>query len=83
MVNGHPCTLLNSEGGWYGILKFPQTRSDEEWALGLLRDCGIYVLPGYLFDFDEGAFSVFSLLTSERLLRPAMEGIIEYAGNHC
>ena len=51
------------EGGWYAILQMPRTRSEEEWALGLLRDHDVLVQPGFFYDFDSEAYLVVSLLT--------------------
>src|SRR5262249_1115657 len=35
---GSPVAPLRVEGGWYTILQMPRTRSEEEWAMMLLRD---------------------------------------------
>ena len=59
---GSPCTLLPSDGGWSAIVRVPATRSDEEWALALLREDGLLVHPGYFFDMPSGAYLVLSLL---------------------
>ncbi|HLK67237.1 MAG TPA: pyridoxal phosphate-dependent aminotransferase [Bryobacteraceae bacterium] len=69
---GSTANVLNVEGGWYIVLQVPRTRSEEEWALGLLSSEGVLVQPGYFFDFESEAFLVVSLLT-----RPEMfaEGI--------
>jgi aspartate/methionine/tyrosine aminotransferase len=40
----------------------PETVSDEEWALRLLRDSSVLVQPGYFFDLRLGATLVVSLL---------------------
>jgi aspartate/methionine/tyrosine aminotransferase len=58
-----PCTLLPTEAGWSTILRVPEIRSDEEWALHLLREHGVLVQPGYFFDLRLGATLVLSLLT--------------------
>jgi hypothetical protein len=57
-----PCTLLPAEAGWSAILRVPETVSDEEWALRLLRDAAVLVQPGYFFDLRLGATLVVSLL---------------------
>ncbi len=58
-----PCTLLPTEAGWSAILRVPEIKSDEEWALYLLREHGALVQPGYFFDLHLGATLVLSLLT--------------------
>jgi aspartate/methionine/tyrosine aminotransferase len=54
---------LRIEGGWYATLQVPRTRTEEEWALALLRDANVLVQPGYFYDFETEAFLVLSLLT--------------------
>lgn len=63
--------LLDVEGGWYAILRAPRVRSEEEWVLKLL-DRGVFVQPGYFYDFETEAYLVVSLLTPEEVFR---EGI--------
>jgi aspartate/methionine/tyrosine aminotransferase len=58
-------TVLRAEGGWYAVLRLPATRSDDEWALGLLAERGVLVQPGWLYDFEDGPFAVVSLLVAE------------------
>lgn len=70
-----PLSLLNSEGGWYAILKIPKTRTEEEWAIQLLDETGVYVFPGYFFEFQEGDFLVVSLLPSGDIFRNGIEQI--------
>jgi aspartate/methionine/tyrosine aminotransferase len=59
-------TQLDVEGGWYVTWRVPETMSDEEWALALVREESVYVHPGYFFDMTRGAHLVLSLLTPER-----------------
>jgi aspartate/methionine/tyrosine aminotransferase len=77
---GSPVSVLHTEGGWYAILKMPRTRSDEEWAIRLLDTSGVYVFPGYFFDFAEGGLLVVSLLTQPEILHMGMEEIRKHAG---
>ncbi|MBX3262225.1 MAG: pyridoxal phosphate-dependent aminotransferase [Labilithrix sp.] len=65
-------SVLDVEGGWYATLRVPETRSDEEWALALVAEDGVYVHPGYFFDMTRGAHLVVSLLTPEAQLREGM-----------
>ncbi len=52
--------------------------SDEDWALGLVRDEGVFVHPGYFFDMHRGAHLIVSLLTPEAILRAGVERILEH-----
>lgn len=53
------------EGGWYAVLQVPRIRTEEEWVLTLLREHSVLVQPGFFYDFEQEAFLVLSLLTSE------------------
>ncbi len=67
------CRAVRSEGGWSAILDVPRARSDEQWALSLLREEGLLVHPGYFFEFPDEGHLVVSLLTPEDRFQ---EGII-------
>lgn len=71
-LSGTPAGVLECEGGWYAILQLPRTRSDEEWALELLRSDGVLAQPGYFYDLEQEACLVVSLLVEPEVLR---EGI--------
>ncbi|MDB4938004.1 MAG: putative aminotransferase [Labilithrix sp.] len=58
-------SVLDVEGGWYAIVRVPDTHTDEEWALELVARDGVHVQPGYFFDMGRGAHLVVSLLTPE------------------
>lgn len=71
-----PCSTLGVEGGWYGIIRVPRTRSDEEWALDLLEQRGVYLFPGYFFDFERDGYLVVSLLVRPEIFEAATHEII-------
>ena len=68
-----PLDPLRVEGGWYGVVRLPNTRTDEEWALKLLEDHGVLVQPGYFYDFESEAFAVVSLLTEPDAFQAGVE----------
>jgi aspartate/methionine/tyrosine aminotransferase len=72
------CTALQSEGGWYGILQVPRTRSGDEWAIALLKNTGVYVHPGYFFEFQEDNVLVLSLLTPADDFREGVRRLVSY-----
>jgi len=43
----------------------PATRSDEDLAIDLLENGGVYVHPGHFYDFPGDGFLILSLITSE------------------
>jgi alanine-synthesizing transaminase len=68
---------LHVEGGWYAIVRAPQVKSDEEWALELLDEQDVLVQPGYYYDFPSGTQLVLSLLTPEAQFE---EGVLRMRG---
>lgn len=72
-------TPLHVEGGWYATLPLSRLRTEEEWVLGLLQDCGVLVQPGYFYDFPAEGFVVLSLLTPESVFREGCDRLLSHA----
>jgi alanine-synthesizing transaminase len=62
---GSAISVLHTEAGWNTVLQLPRIRSDEEWALHLLKKKKLLVYPGHFFDMDTEACLVISLLPEE------------------
>lgn len=60
---------LKVGGGWYAVLKVPETVGDEDWAVELLSLDGVLVHPGHFYDFPGDGHLVLSLLTEEGVFR--------------
>lgn len=60
------CSRLKIEGGWYAILRASGLRDEEEFAVELLREEGVYVHPGHFYDFSEPGRLVLSLIAPEK-----------------
>jgi alanine-synthesizing transaminase len=71
---------LKAAGGWYVILKLPAIRSDEDWALELLRQDGLLVHPGHFYDFPSDSHLVVSLLPTPENFKQGMEKLITRVG---
>ncbi len=56
------CELLESEGGWYAVLRVPADRSDEDRAIELMKKQHVIVHPGHFFDFPKDGYLVVSLI---------------------
>src|SRR5205814_10660154 len=54
------CSVLYAAGGWYGVLQVPSFESEEDLVLALLADRGVFVHPGYFFDFARESFLIVS-----------------------
>ena len=78
LAPGLPLSRLKVEGGWYAILKAPATRSDEDWAAGLLTQTGVSVHPGHFYDFSTEGFLVLSLLPAPDVFADAAGRVISF-----
>ncbi len=75
-ASGKATSVLDVEAGWYATLRVPRTRTEEQWALALLEQDGVYVHPGHFFDFESEAYLVASLLTPEAAFREGTERLV-------
>src|SRR5690242_14449302 len=71
------CSCLELEGGWYAILRVPATRSDEDLALALLGEKGVYVHPGHFYDLPGDGFLVLSLISRGAEFSPGLTSLLE------
>ncbi len=69
---GSPYRVLKCSAGWTAVVEVPRVASEEDIALGLLREEGIFLHPGYFFDFEREAFLTLSLLLEEAVFREAV-----------
>ena len=70
------CSRLEVEGGWYVVLRVPATRPEEDLALALLNEKGVYVHPGHFYDFLHDGFLVLSLICEEKDLKLGLESVL-------
>jgi len=75
---GSPYRVLRCSGGWTAVIEVPRLASEEEMALGLLREEGVFLHPGYFFDFDREAYLTVSLLLRPRDFREAADRLKRY-----
>ncbi len=66
-TRGTAIDALRVEGGWYAVLAVPRLCSDEAWVLRLLHEDGVWVQPGWFYDFQKPGHLVVSLLTPEAI----------------
>ena len=72
-------SALPVEGGWNTVLRLPGIFTDAQWCAGLIREAGVLVQPGYLYDFEEEAMLVLSLLTNPDIFEPGVEQLCAHA----
>jgi len=73
------CSRLEVQGGWYAVLRIPVTRSDEDFAVELLRRSGVLVHPGHFYDFPSDGYLVLSLITCEEEFRQGISPLLDLA----
>ncbi len=71
-TRGRSATLLDVEGGWYATLRLPSVEPEMTTCLRALA-LGVYVHPGAFFGFEDEAFVVVSLLTTEAVFDEGVE----------
>ena len=72
-------TRLKVEGGWYGVLRVPAKKSDEDLAIELIERAGVVVHPGHFYDFQKDGYLIVSLITPEEEFRKGILPILEIA----
>jgi alanine-synthesizing transaminase len=77
-VHASPVTLLRAEAGWSSVLRLPAVESEEHLVLGLLRDAGVLVQPGWYYDFASEPYAVISLLTEPRVFAEGTARLVEH-----
>lgn len=71
------CRRLETDGGWYAVLRVPATQSDEELAIDLLRKVSVLVHPGHFYDFPSDGYLVVSLITPLETFREGAARLLE------
>lgn len=72
------CQVLDTEGGWYAVLRVPAGRSDEELAIDLLQRGRVLVHPGHFYDFPSDGYLVVSLITPPDDFQQGISGMQEF-----
>lgn len=63
--NDGACERLETEGGWYAVMRIRREQADdEELAIELLRKTHTLVHPGHFYDFAENGYIVISLIAA-------------------
>lgn len=69
-----PVTVLEPQGGWNVLLRFPSHVDEDELVKQLLDEQGIYLQPGYFFDLPfNGAISLSLLLEPDYFRENALK----------
>jgi aspartate/methionine/tyrosine aminotransferase len=77
----HPaCRVLESEGGWYALLRVPVTGSDDRLALDLLRKRAVLVHPGHFYGLAGEGHLVLSLIVPQGPFREGLRRVMAATG---
>ena len=68
---------LDTEGGWYAILRIAALKPDEQTVRELL-DAGVWVHPGYFFGMPESGWLVVSLLAPDDEFSTGVTRLLNY-----
>jgi len=72
------CSVLHSDGGWYGVVQVPSFTSEEDLVVDLVSSAGVLAHPGFFFDFARESYLVVSLLTPAHLFADGVERVLRH-----
>lgn len=73
MVTGKgPWQVLQTEGGWYAVLRVSTDRTDEDLTIEMMRKARTLVHPGHFYDFAGDGHLVVSLIVRQEDFRLGM-----------
>ena len=76
----HPaCRVLESEGGWYALLRVPARGPDDRLALELLRRQAVLAHPGHFYGLAGEGHLVLSLIVPEDRFGKGLRGVMTAA----
>ena len=76
-----PYRVLRCDGGWTALVEYPRVCTDEELALGLLREAGLYIHPGYFYDTGRDGYLAISLILEQELFSEGLCKLRTYLDN--
>lgn len=71
-------TALRVEGGWSVVLRLPNVTTEDDFVLGLARQRGALVQPGWFYDFESEPLVIVSLLGEPAMFREGIEQLAEH-----
>lgn len=80
LLRDSAATPIPTAAGWALLIRFPATRTDEEWALDVLHKGRVLIQPGCWYDLDSALsapHAVVSLLTPTDLFRMGMQAVVD------
>lgn len=72
--------LVSPVGGFYLMAKIETETAEEDFVVELMKKTGVFVHPGYFFDYERGVNVVISYLVEPKKLISGLEALIRFAG---
>jgi alanine-synthesizing transaminase len=72
--------MLNADAGWSAVVRVPVRMTEEDLVVKLIEEDGVWVHPGFFFDFPNEAYLVISLLPKPAQFADGVRRILERAG---
>lgn len=72
--------FVEPAGGFYLMANVESEMAEEDFVVALMRETGVFVHPGYFFDYERGVNVVISYLVEPPKLIPGLEALIRFAG---
>lgn len=70
--------FVEPQGGFYAMVKIETGGSEEEFVIDLMRKKGVFVHPGYFFDYEKGTHCVISFLLNRKDLEAGLTRLVEF-----
>ncbi len=72
------------EGAFYLMMKiqcrgtFQAAPTEEEFMIQLMKQTGVFIHPGYFYDYEDGIHGVISFLTERKKLKEGLERFLDF-----
>lgn len=76
--SGSPHRVYRCEGGWTAVIESPRFHGEEETALRLLREAGLWSQPGHFFDMEREVLFTASLILPEARFAEGLRRYIDW-----
>jgi alanine-synthesizing transaminase len=78
-----PVSVLETEAGWYAVLRVPGIMTDEQWSVALMQSDAVLVHPGSFFGFDGEGWLVVSLIPEPGVFKEAIRKVVARVAAVC
>jgi len=75
--NADDCFVNSPQGGWYTVIRLPDSIEEEGALIELLNKSHVFAHPGYFFDFSMQPVAIISLLPRNELFKMGVDRMKE------